>query len=256
MFDLNVTGTRWISFYILILLAWGGMVTMGLWMPDHSEHAHHAMHQMTGSMGVVNTMGFTPVFLMWALMSIAMMAPTFVYSLQTYDHLSQLDDTQINSFYGLLSGYLIAWFGFSLVAAALQLKLSDSGLVQGHGDSASAGLNIALLTIAGIYQFSSAKEACLSRCSSPLSFFISQWRSGHLAAVNMGIKLGLICVGCCWALMLLGFVGGMSNIGWMLLGTVIMVSEKIPRWGEVITRPLGYLLLASAAVLAVLKLTT
>ena len=101
----------------------------------------------------------------------------------------------------------------------------------------------ALLALAGAYQFSPAKEACLSKCRRPLAFFMAHWDEGPL---RNGLRLGLVCLGCCWALMALAFVGGVMNLAFMGLATVIMGLEKLPDIGRWLTRPLGVALLAGA----------
>ena len=97
--------------------------------------------------------------------------------------------------------------------------------------------------MAGAYQFSPVKEACLSKCRRPLSFFMQHWDEG---ALRNGVRLGLVCLGCCWALMALAFVGGVMNLAFMGLATVIMVLEKLPQVGRYLTRPLGAVLIAAS----------
>jgi len=110
----------------------------------------------------------------------------------------------------------------------------------------SAPLSVSLLLLAGLYQFSPMKAACLARCRSPLAFFLSEWRGGMTGALHMGLKHGLDCLGCCWALMLLAFVGGTMNLIWMALATVLMTLEKLPSFGRPLTKPVGALLIFCA----------
>jgi predicted metal-binding membrane protein len=119
------------------------------------------------------------------------------------------------------------------------------------GVSTSLTLTALLLAGAGLYQFSNLKEACLSRCRAPLTFFLERWSPGPQAALKMGGQLGLHCLGCCWALMLLGFVGGTMNLVWMGVATVFMGMEKLPEIGTYLTRPVGYILLVTSAFAAV-----
>ena len=127
-----------------------------------------------------------------------------------------------------MAGYLAVWLGFSVIAAGAQMALFNAGLLTAFGDSRSGALSAALLALAGAYQFSPAKEACLSKCRRPLVFFMAHWDEGPL---RNGLRLGLVCLGCCWALMALAFVGGVMNLAFMGLATVIMVLEKLPRSG-------------------------
>ena len=190
--------------------------------------------------------GYARMVLMWALMSAAMMAPTALPAFATYEDLS---NTQADTDFGqLVGGYLLVWLGFSVIAGVLQLVLFQMGLLTAFGDSRSALLSAALLLGAGLYQFSPIKEACLSKCRRPFIFFMQHWDEGPL---RNGVRLGLVCLGCCWALMLLAFVGGVMNLGFMGLATVIMVLEKLPDLGRYITRPLGSMLIAGAGWMAI-----
>lgn len=179
------------------------------------------------------TAGFATAAMMWAVMSAAMMAPTALPAFATYD---DLPATTIQGLATLIAGYLAVWGGFALAAAALQLGLFEAGLIGLLGQSQSVWLTTALFALAGAYQFSALKEACLSRCRAPLTFFMAYWHDG---AFRNGLRLGLDCLGCCWALMLLAFVGGTMNLAFMGLAMVLMTLEKLPRLGAQITRPLG-----------------
>ncbi len=176
---------------------------------------------------------------MWALMAAAMMAPTALPAFATYEDLGRATPVRPLA---LMAGYLAVWLGFALVAAAAQMALVGAGLLTPLGDSRSRGLDAALLAGAGLYQFSPLKQACLARCRQPLSFFMQHWDEG---ALRNGLRLGLVCLGCCWALMALAFVGGMSSLGFMALATVVMAAEKLQAaaW---ITRPLGAALIFAA----------
>ncbi|MGR3759197.1 DUF2182 domain-containing protein [Roseobacteraceae bacterium NS-SX3] len=178
--------------------------------------------------------GYARMLLMWALMSAAMMAPTALPAFATYEDLSY--STPDTDFGRLVGGYLAVWLGFSAFAAGLQLGLFRADLLTAFGDSKSRLLSAAVLLAAGGYQFSPVKEACLSKCRRPLTFFMQHWDEGPL---RNGVRLGLVCLGCCWALMLLAFAGGTMNIAFMGLATVIMVLEKLPELGRYITKPLG-----------------
>ena len=109
----------------------------------------------------------------------------------------------------------------SAAAAALQVALFQLGLIGALGQSLSVPLTMALLIGAGVYQFSPLKDACLSRCRAPLTFFMQHWDEGPF---RNGLRLGADCLGCCWALMLLGFVGGTMNLAFMGLAMVLMLS--------------------------------
>lgn len=179
------------------------------------------------------TAGFGTAVLMWAVMSAAMMAPTALPAFATYD---DLPNTKAAGMAQLLAGYLTIWFSFAVLAAGVQTVLATNGLLNTLGQSTSIWLTAALLGLAGLYQFSALKDACLSRCRAPLTFFMSHWDEG---AFRNGLRLGADCLGCCWALMLLAFVGGTMNLAFMGLAMVLMTLEKLPDLGGHITKPLG-----------------
>ncbi|MGB7317383.1 MAG: DUF2182 domain-containing protein [Planktotalea sp.] len=226
---------HWIALFACILAAWVVLYAMAL--PSDLR----AMSQLYGanfwaSLCVVtpDAAGFVRVVLMWALMSAAMMAPTALPAFATYDDLS---NTEARTDFGqLVLGYIVVWIGFSILAGAAQMLLFTAGLLDPLGQSLSRMLSGALLIGAGLYQFTPMKEACLSKCRRPMTFFMQHWDEGPL---RNGVRLGLVCIGCCWALMLLAFVGGVMNILFMGLATLIMVFEKLPDLGRYITKPLG-----------------
>lgn len=236
---------HWLALFGLILSAWVMLYAMAL-PADLRASARIFGAEFWESLCTVtpDAAGFGRVVLMWALMAAAMMAPTALPAFATYEDLGR--STQVR-FGALVAGYLIVWLGFSLLAGGLQMALFGAGLVSAFGDSLSVWLSAGLLMIAGLYQFSPVKEACLSKCRAPLTFFMAHWDEGPL---RNGVRLGLVCLGCCWALMLLAFVGGVMNIAFMGLATLIMVIEKLPQFGRLLTRPLGAVLIAAGLFLA------
>ena len=232
---------HWLALYGAILVAWGALYMMALPSELRELRAVYGA-DFWASLCVVtpDAAGYFRILAMWALMSAAMMAPTALPAFATYEDLGHSVQT---SFSRLILGYFIVWLGFSGVVAALQMALFQVGLVSAIGQSASGLFSAALLLIAGLYQFSTLKEACLSKCRMPLTFFMEHFEEGPL---RNGLRLGLVCLGCCWALMLLGFVGGVMNLAFMALATVIMAIEKLSFIGRYLTRPMGYgLILAS-----------
>jgi predicted metal-binding membrane protein len=130
------------------------------------------------------------------------------------------------------AAYIAVWFGYAALAAVGQLALSRAALLTPMVQSASLLLSVVILLAAGLFQFTSLKEACLTKCRSPLGFFITEWRDGAIGAFIMGLKLGSFCVICCSALMALMFVVGAMNLLWMVMLTVFMLAEKLSpaRW--------------------------
>lgn len=235
-------GAQWLALYALILAAWGLLYAMAV-PQDLRDGAVIFGADFLRSLCIVtpDAAGFTRIVVMWSLMSAAMMAPTALPAFATYEDLGHAGETRLGT---LVAGYLSVWLGFSVIAAGAQMALFNAGLLTAFGDSRSGHLSAALLALAGLYQFSPAKEACLSKCRRPLVFFIAHWDEG---AWRNGLRLGLVCLGCCWALMTLAFVGGVMNLAFMGLATVIMVLEKLPDLGRYLTRPLGAALVCASA---------
>ena len=239
----SMSAPHWLALFALILGAWALLFVMA--QPAELRE----LSQIYGSDFWVafctltpDAAGFGRIALMWVLMSAAMMAPTVLPALATYDDLGRSTETNFNA---LLGGYLLVWIGFSLVAAGAQMVLFQAGLLSALGDSRSDALTGMLLLVAGVYQFTPLKEACLSKCRAPLSFFFAHWDEGPF---RNGLRLGLVCLGCCWALMALAFVGGVMNLAFMGLATLIMVLEKMPDYGRFVTRPLGVALVVGALI--------
>lgn len=243
----SMIGWHWLGLFSLILAAW---IIVFLMSAPADLRAAGAIYgaDFWRDLCVLTpgVAGFFRILLMWVLMSAAMMAPTALPAFATYEDLSHAaPNTHLGQFVG---GYLLIWIGFSVFAAALQLGLFQAGLLSVFGDSLSNRMSAGLLLMAGVYQFTPLKEACLSKCRRPLVFFMQHWDEGPL---RNGVRLGLVCLGCCWALMLLAFVGGVMNLAFMGLATLIMVFEKLPELGRYITKPLGGVLIVCAGLVIV-----
>jgi predicted metal-binding membrane protein len=176
-------------------------------------------------------------------MAAAMMAPTLIPALRTLDDLIEGGHTPDRSFEAFLGGYLLVWVAAAGLGAALQISLARVGVLDPLGESLSRPFTALLLAGAGVYQFTTLKANCLSQCRAPLMFFMQHWDEGPL---RMGVRMGRVCVVCCWALMLLAFAGGMSSLALMGLATLLMTFEKLPEIGRHLTRPVGIALLGSA----------
>ena len=238
----------WGLFFASILAAWGLLFAMqpGLDLPAGWQElgADYLSSLCRGNAG---TAGYFPVLAMWALMALAMMAPTTVPALKTYTDLGHAGAASASGLAALIGGYLTVWLGFSALCAAAQVLLSGYGLIDPLGRSTATLLNAVLLALAGTYQFSRLKQACLKSCQSPMMFFMAHWRPGPTGAFRMGLKLGADCLGCCWALMLLAFVAGTMNLAFMGLAMALMALEKMPVIGRYLTVPTGIALLTGAA---------
>jgi len=123
------------------------------------------------------------------------------------------------------AGYLVAWLGYSVVAAALQGSLQRAIVARLDPGAGAIAIGFGLL-LAGAFQLTPLKDACLSHCRSPLGFFLARWDGGPAGPFRMGARHGAFCVGCCWALMALMFVFGAMNVLWMAALTGLMVAEQ------------------------------
>jgi predicted metal-binding membrane protein len=236
---------HWVGLYAAILAAWAVLWAMAAAASDLAalSGAYGAALWETLCAPAADAAGIARLWAMWALMGAAMMTPTALPAFATYEDLGRATRTRFGA---LAGGYLAVWAGFAAAAALVQTALWQSGLLDPLGASTSVALSAALLALAGLYQFSALKHACLSKCRAPLTFFMQHWDEGPW---RMGLRLGAVCLGCCWALMALAFVGGTMNLGFMAAGMVLMAVEKLSL-GRALTRPLGIALLAAAALVA------
>ena len=199
-------------------------------------------------------MSFWPAFAMWLAMTAVMMAPVAYPWLRALGRIaghspgrSRDNAAPMVAVIPFAGGYMLAWAGFSAAAASVQVTLSALHLPVPFAMDAPV-LSAAALGLAGTFQFTRLKEACLSHCRSPAGFLLTRWRPGAAASVRLGLEHGLYCVGCCWALMALALAVGMIDLVWMGLLMAVMVAETTLPFGARLTRPLGIALLAAGAV--------
>jgi predicted metal-binding membrane protein len=135
----------------------------------------------------------------------------------------------------LTAGYVAVWFGFAILAAMLQWMLARMGLLE--TGSASRTVSGTLFIAAGLYQFSALKQSCLTQCQRPFPFFFSNWTEKPAGVFRLGLRQGLYCLGCCWAMMLVMFSVGTMNLVWMAVLGVLMTIEKLsatPRFSKTV----------------------
>jgi len=185
----------------------------------------------------------------WAVMMAAMMLPSAMPALLTFVRLSEQSGQPARG-YAFVGSYVTVWGGFSVAATAAQWALQALGWVDPMMASTSRWLTAALLVMAGAYQLSPLKRSCLSQCRTPVVFILGHWRPGIAGAFSMGARHGLFCVGCCWALMALLFVGGAMNLAWAAGLSVIVALEKLLPGGERLSGALGLGLIALGIVRA------
>jgi predicted metal-binding membrane protein len=187
------------------------------------------------------------IWCMWAVMMAAMMLPSALPMAMTFVELSArtAEHARARTFVG---AYLLVWCAFSVAATALQWVLQAVGWIDPMIVSTSALLTAALLVIAGAYQFSPLKRLCLAHCRTPMGFLLGEWRPGMHGGFVMGLRHGLFCLGCCWALMSLLFVGGVMNLAWIAALSIAVAIEKMVPHGERLATVLGLVLIAAGVV--------
>jgi predicted metal-binding membrane protein len=165
---------------------------------------------------------------MWMAMTLAMMLPTAGPMILTY---AEIADTAarkrepVVSPTVLTAGYVAVWLGFALLAASLQWMLSGADLLDGGSVGRLVGGTLFLG--AGLYQFSALKQACLTLCQRPFPFFFASWTTERSGVFRLGLRQGMLCLGCCWAMMGLMFALGAMNVVWMAALGVLMTIEKL-----------------------------
>jgi predicted metal-binding membrane protein len=190
---------------------------------------------------------------MWAVMMVAMMLPSAAPMLLLFATLQRkrrAEGQPATPVAVFVAGYLLAWGGFSVLAAGLQGFLQRAMLLSPMLTTTNALLGGVILVVAGLYQITPLKNACLVRCQSPIGFLLTEWRDGGAGALVMGLRHGGYCVGCCWALMALLFVGGVMNLAWVAVLTVFVLAEKALARGPWLSRASGAALIAWGVWLA------
>ncbi|MES2098880.1 MAG: DUF2182 domain-containing protein [Pseudomonadota bacterium] len=189
----------------------------------------------------------------WVLMIVAMMLPTTLPLVDSFERMTRQRGDGARLLGLVVIGYVAVWSAFGLVAHALDAGLRAMVAESTWFAARSHWVGIAVIALAGAFQFSALKQRCLDKCRTPLSFVIEHWHgvAPRREALALGAHHGLFCLGCCWALMLLMFVVGTGNLGWMLVLAALMAVEKNLPWGRWLGAPLGAALLGWAALLAV-----
>ncbi|MGH3089900.1 MAG: DUF2182 domain-containing protein [Rubrobacteraceae bacterium] len=193
---------------------------------------------------------FTLMFVMWAVMMVAMMTPSAAPMILTFANVNRRRRKQRLPYAPtgiFLLGYLVVWAGFAALAAAAQWGLHTASLLSPTMVGASPILGGVLLLGAGTYQWTSLKHACLRRCRSPLGFILNEWREGRRGALFMGLKHGGYCTGCCWFLMALLFVAGVMNLLWVAVIAGFVLLEKVAPAGHRVGRVAGVILIGWGA---------
>ena len=191
-------------------------------------------------------------WVMWSVMMIGMMAPAATPVLVLFSGLRgrQAQRGVAPAVLLFAAGYVVVWLGFSAVAALAQWRLHEAALLSPSMATSSTAVAGAILIAAGAYQLTSVKTRCLARCQSPLGFLMSHWRDGIWGALSMGLRHGVFCLGCCWALMGVLFVVGVMNLAWVALLTLVVLIEKVGPAGARLARAGGVVLIVLGVVVA------
>src|SRR5215471_5875987 len=252
---------RWIvvgAIGIIVALAWAYV----LWLADDMDMGGMDMtgfRMIPAGIGIMlpasepwRVIEFAYVLLMWAVMMVGMMAPSATPMILMYARVARQAKAQGKPYAAtgwFAAGYLLAWSGFSLVATLLQWAIERAALLDSRMTLASNLVGAVVLIAAGVYQWTPLKDVCLVQCQSPLLFLMRHggFRRDALGCLLLGLRNGAYCVGCCWMLMALLFVGGVMNVLWIALLALLILLEKLFRFGRWIARAAGATFLAAGA---------
>lgn len=231
--------------FVLSALAW-----------RHILHLAAAMPPMAGTMPGMALPHFQPwqpadvilTFVMWSVMMVGMMTPSAAPVVLTYAALTRNRPVRRGPFTGtaaFLLGYTLVWSAFSAGATLFQWALHAAGSLSPGMLRATPAIGGSLLIVAGAWQLTPLKDACLSSCRSPVGFLMAAWRDGVGGALAMGTRHGAYCVGCCWSLMLVLFAVGVMNLLWVIALAAFVLLEKLLPTGRWLSRSAGVLLIAA-----------
>jgi predicted metal-binding membrane protein len=236
-----------IAAWVYVVLSARGMAAGSAGMEPPSMAS---MDAMTGMQPWTAT-EFVLRLAMWAVMMVAMMVPTAAPMTLMYAAVARKAAAQHNPLaptFVFVAGYIAMWTMFSFVATIAQYALARAALLSPMMVSRSAIFGAVLLIAAGTYQLTPLKNACLRNCRAPAHFLSSHWRTGNLGAFRMGLRLGMYCVGCCWILMGLLFVGGAMNLLWIAAIAIFVLLEKTVPFGAVSGRFAGAAMILTGAL--------
>jgi len=224
-----------------------------LWSVHHSEtpggHVWQPHWQAWGWAAFVRTAGA------WMVMMVAMMLPAvlpWAFFFARSNRLAPSSGRTDLSVISFLSGYFVLWLLYSVAAAALQISLQQVAASRPIAENLSVISSGVVLFFAGTFQLTAFKQACLQHCRSPLGFFLTRWQDGPAGAFGMGLRHGVFCVGCCWALMALALAAGVMNLMWMVVLTAVICVETLAPHGDRIGRGIGVVLMVWGTMLVLL----
>lgn len=243
---------------IIVALAWGYV----LWLANDMDMGGMDMtgfRMIPAGIGIMlpatepwRAIEFAYVFLMWAVMMVGMMAPSAAPMILMYARVGRqgkVEGKPLVATGWFAAGYFLAWIGFSLAATLVQWVIERAALLNSQMASASNVLGGIVLIAAGVYQWSPLKDVCLAQCQSQLGFLMRHggFRGDLPGCLLLGFRHGAYCIGCCWVLMALLFVGGVMNVLWIALLALLVLLEKLTPFGRWVGRAAGVACVAAAA---------
>ncbi len=191
----------------------------------------------------------------WVVMMAAMMFPPVAPTVLTYDHLrgesvARGNGAPIDATALFLCGYLLVWIAAGLVAYALFEYVRSLDPLFLAWDEAGRYVTAGVIVAAAAYQLTPAKDACLAACRNPTTVLAESWRDGRAGAMELGIRYGAWCVGCCWALMAALFAVGVMSLGWMAVIAVFIAAERLLPWPSAARRAIALSLLVLGLAVA------
>jgi predicted metal-binding membrane protein len=243
---------------LLVVLAWAYVLRLAADM-DMGGMDMSGFRMIPAGMGMMapaptpwSGLEFAFVFGMWAVMMVGMMTPSAAPMILIYARIGRqaaIADKPFAATGWFAAGYLLAWVGFALIATLAQWALDRAALLDSMMASSSYALGAGVLIAAGLYQWTPLKDACLATCQSPFLFIqqLGGFRRDVIGSLRLGARHGSYCVGCCWVLMALLFVGGVMNVLWIAILALFVLLEKLLPFGRWVARAAGVALLAAGA---------
>ena len=255
----GLAGAGWL--YLGVMVAWqpGAALGPGMTVLDFLPRVIDALCRpmLAQGSGGATAAEIGAGLAMWCAMALAMMLPSAGPMLLTYAEIADTaarKSARVVSPLVLAAGYLAVWLGFALLATGAQFVLARAAILESASQSVGGALSGAIFVGAGFYQFSALKQACLLQCQSPFSFFFLNWTTTTRGVFRLGLRQGVYCLGCSWALMLVMFAVGLMNVLWMAAIGIVMTVEKMTASAR-FSRALGVLLIAIGAGLLLRTLT-
>jgi predicted metal-binding membrane protein len=230
---------------VAIALAWAAIIA--LHVSGHGSSVDH--DTLLGPDGHVEVTSVVVYAAAWITMITAMMLPSAVPLLRLFAGISRSQPRAGLVVAAFVSGYLAVWTVFGWLALGFDTVVHAAVEASPWLHERPQLVLAAVLALAGAFQFSSLKDRCLSTCRHPGAYLLSHYRRGAGSALRIGWDHGLFCLGCCWALMIVAFAAGMTDLRWMAGFTALMTYEKVGRYGDAVARVAGFALIGLAVAI-------